>query len=76
VEPGVQIEFARLEQRLDRIDNTLDRIESRLDSYMERTARLEESYKSTSGQIKIIFSLIVAAVGTAATFILQLMGKN
>lgn len=76
MEPGIQIEFSRLENRLDRIDQTLDRIEARLDSYMERTAKLEESHRSMAGSIKIIFSIVVAAVGAGATFILQLIGKN
>jgi hypothetical protein len=75
MEPGIQIEFSRLENRLDRIDQALDRIESRLDSYMERTARVEESVKSNSGAIRIMLSIVVAAVGAGTAFILQLIGK-
>lgn len=75
MEPGIQIEFSRLETRLDRIDKTLDRIENRLDSYMERTARVEETVKSNSGTIKLLLSVVVAAVGAGAAFILQLIGK-
>lgn len=75
MEPGIRIEFSRIEQRLDKIENMLDRIESRLDGYMERTAKLEQANTSMSGQIKILFSVVVAAVGAGITFILQLIGK-
>lgn len=46
----------------ERILDKLDEIDSKLDNHIERIVTVEEQQKSISGQIKLVFSLILAGI--------------
>lgn len=46
----------------ERILNKLDDIDNKLDNHIERIIKVEEKQQSISGQIKLVFSLILAGI--------------
>lgn len=60
-----------MQAELDKIDNRLQRIEDKLDNHLERVSRLEESRDGLNGHIKLIYSIVLAAV---AALVSQFIG--
>lgn len=58
-----------MSEELGKIDSRLERIEGKLDNHLERVAKLEEAITSMRGSIKLVFTVIIAAVSAAFAYI-------
>lgn len=51
------------------IDRRLERIEDKLDSHLDRVSRVEEAVSGMRGNVRILFSLVLAGISAVVTAI-------
>lgn len=66
-----------LDSRLDKIESQLEKADEKLDNHLERISKAEADISWLRGHTKLVMTLILTALGGAATAAYQLLtGKG
>lgn len=59
----------KIDEKFSKVDDKFEKVHDKLDSHIQKVIRVEERYDSISGQVKVVFALIGAAVSAIITYI-------
>ena len=59
----------------DHIDSRLDRLENKIDNHLERISKAEASLEWVQGHVKVVTSILVAALGGLVSAVYTYLSK-